>query len=161
MTPVQHRRARYTPAMARIRRAEDLPFGVVVVAFGFLLNALLFAGVLAHIRDGARVAERVLSDAGWLWPTYIALIAIEVLVAVLLLRRNPFGWVLAMIIICISLAVYLVAWFVGDPEYIRMAVYSIMALYLNQRSVRTTFGWHPVDDSPRTIVSREDDEARR
>ena len=83
------------------------PFGVVVVALGFLLNALLFAGVLAHIRDGARLAERVLSDAGWLWPTYIALIAIDVLVAMLLLRRNPFGWVLAMIVICLSLALFL------------------------------------------------------
>ena len=146
--------------MARIRRSEDLPFGVVVVAMGFLLNALLFAGVLAHIRDGARLAERVLSDAGWLSPTYLALIALDVLIALLLLRRNPFGWVLAMIVICLSLALYLAAWFIGSPEYIRMAIYSAMALYLNQRAVRTAFAWHPTEDrSPPTVTVDEDDAA--
>ncbi len=143
--------------MARMRRSEELPFGVVVVAMGFLLNALLFAGVLAHIRDGARLAERVLSDAGWLSPTYLALIALDVLIALLLLRRNPFGWVLAMIVICLSLALYLAAWFIGSPEYIRMAIYSAMALYLNQRAVRTAFAWHPVDATPHPIVSPDED----
>ena len=145
--------------MPRIRRSDDLPFGVVVVAFGFLLNALLFAGVLADIRQGTRLAERLLSEAGWLWPSYLGLIAIDVLIALLLLRRSPFGWVLAMIAICLSLAVYLAGWFIGSPEFIRMAIFSAMALYLNQREVRTAFAWHPKEDSPPPSVSVDEDGA--
>jgi hypothetical protein len=145
--------------MARIRRSEELPFGVVVVAFGFLLNALLFASVLADIRQGTRLAERLLSEAGWLWPSYVAFIAIDVLIALLLLRRHPFGWVLAMIVICISLALYLAGWFIGSPEFIRMAIYSAMALYLNQREVRTAFAWHPEPDRPPPTVSVDEDGA--
>jgi len=143
--------------MPRIRRSEDLPFGVVVVAFGFLLNAILFAMVLAHIRQGTRLAEQVLSDAGWLWPSYLALIALDVLVALLLLRRNPFGWVLAMIFICVSLAFYLGGWYIGTPEYVRMAIFAAMALYLNQREVRTAFSWQARDDArPRTVTVDEE-----
>jgi hypothetical protein len=132
--------------MARVRRPDELPFGVVVVAFGFLLNALLFALVLADIREGTRLAEQVLSEAGFLLPVYGALIALEVLVAVLLLRKHPVGWVLAMLVVCVSLAVYLAGWFVGTPEYVRMAIFSAMALYLNQREVRAAFAWHPLED---------------
>jgi hypothetical protein len=118
---------------------RELPFGVVVVALGFLLNALLFALVIAGIREGTRLAERMLAEAGWLSPTYGLLIAVNVLVALLLLRRHPLGWVLAMLFVCLALAVYLVGWWLGTAEYIRMAIYSAMALYLNQREVRLAF----------------------
>jgi hypothetical protein len=131
---------RYTPGMARrIRRRDDLPFGVVVVALGFLLNALLYALVLAQIRTGTRLAEQLLGDAGLLWPVYGTLIAVNVLVAVLLLRRDPIGWVLAMLLVFIALAVYLGGWWIGTPEYIRMAIFAAMALYMNQREVRAAF----------------------
>ncbi|MET1232321.1 MAG: hypothetical protein ABWY52_05685 [Candidatus Limnocylindrales bacterium] len=125
--------------MARRIRRDDLPFGVVVVAFGFLLNALLYALVLAHIRSGTRLAEQLLGDAGLLWPVYGTLIAINILVALLLLRRDPIGWVFAMLLVFIALLVYLVGWWIGTPEYIRMAVYSAMAIYMNQREVRAAF----------------------
>ena len=140
--------------MARARRPDDLPFGVVVVAFGFLLNAFLFALVLAGIREGTRLAEQVLSEAGFLWPVYGVLIALDVLAAILLLRRHPAGWVLAMLLTCVALGAYLVGWVAGTPEYVRMAIFAAMALYLNQREVRATFTWHPKDDT----MSRVDQE---
>jgi hypothetical protein len=140
--------------MARVRRPDDLPFGVVLVAFGFLLNALLYALVLADIRTGTRLAERLLADAGFLWPAYGVLIAMDVLAAVLLLRRHPAGWVLAMLLTCVALGAYLIGWTLGTPEFVRMAIFAAMALYLNQREVRATFTWHPKDDT----MSRVDDE---
>ena len=124
--------------MAR-RTSPDLPFGVVVVALGFLLNAILYAMVLAGIRSGTKLAEQLLGDAGLLWPIYITLIVVQILVAVLLLRRHPLGWVLAMLVVCIALGAYLVGWWIGTPEYIRMAIFAAMALYLNQREVRAAF----------------------
>jgi hypothetical protein len=127
--------------MARRIRRDDLPFGVAVVAFGFLLNALLYALVLADIRTGTRLAERTLGDAGLLWPVYGMLIAINILVALLLLRRDPIGWVLAMLLVFLALGAYLIGWWIGAPEYIRMAIFAAMALYLNQREVRAAFSW--------------------
>ena len=137
--------------MARRIRRDDLPFGVVVVAMGFLLNALLYALVLADIRSGTRLAERLLADAFLLWPVYGALIAINVLVALLLLRRDPIGWVFAMLLVFIALLVYLVGWWIGTPEYVRMAVYSAMAIYMNQREVRAAFARDGVRDRAETM----------
>ncbi len=137
--------------MARRFRRDDLPFGVVVVAMGFLLNALLYALVLADIRTGTRLAERLLADAFLLWPVYGALIAINVLVALLLLRRDPIGWVFAMLLVFIALLVYLVGWWIGTPEYVRMAVYSAMAIYMNQREVRAAFARDGARDRAETM----------
>ena len=137
--------------MARRFRRDDLPFGVVVVALGFLLNALLYALVLADIRTGTRLAERLLADAFLLWPVYGALIAINVLVALLLLLRDPIGWVFAMLLVFIALLVYLVGWWIGTPEYVRMAVYSAMAIYMNQREVRAAFARDGVRDRAETM----------
>ena len=137
--------------MARRIRRDELPFGVVVVALGFLLNALLFALVLAGIRSGTKLAEQILGDAGLLWPIYVPLIVVNVLVALLLLRRHPIGWVLAMVVVCIALAIYLVGWWIGTPEHIRMAIFSAMALYLNQREVRAAFARDGQHDRAETM----------
>jgi hypothetical protein len=143
---------RYTPSMARFRRSEDLPFGVVVVAFGFLLNAFLFALAMAGMYDATRVIVQVVRDATFLEPVYVTVLAIEILAAILLLRRNPFGWVLAMLLVCASLAFLLGAWWAGSPEYPRMAIFAAMALYLNQREVRIAFAWHPRVDAGKDPV---------
>ena len=135
--------------MARVRRSEDLPLGVVVVALGYLLNALLFALALANIYGTSRVVVQAFEQTPFLRPLFIGLLAIEILAAVLLLRRHPVGWVLAMLLACLSLAALLALWFLGSPEYLRMLIFSAMALYLNQREVRTAFAWHPREAAPR------------
>lgn len=135
--------------MARLRRSEDLPFGVVVVAFGFLLNAFLFALAMAGVYGQTRAIVQLVRDAAFLQPVYLTVLAIQVLAAILLLRRNPFGWVLAMLLVCASLAFLLGAWYSGSPEYPRMAIFAAMALYLNQREVRIAFAWHPKVEADR------------
>ena len=145
--------------MPRIRRSDDLPFGVVVVAFGFLLNAALFALAMAGMYGETRAIVQLVRNATYLQPVYLTVLAIEVLAALLLLRRNPFGWVLAMLLVCASLAFLLGAWYVGSPEYIRMAIFAAMALYLNQREVRTAFAWHPKVDATRDVVDEDGEPA--
>jgi hypothetical protein len=130
-----------------MRRSDDLPFGVVVVAFGFLLNAFLFALAMAGIYGETRAIVQLVRDAAFVQPVYLTVLAIQILAAILLLRRNPFGWVLAMLLVCASLAFLLGAFFAGSPEYPRMAIFSAMALYLNQREVRVAYAWHPKDDA--------------
>ncbi len=98
---------------------------------------------------GRPLAERTLGDAGLLWPLYGTLIVIQVLVALLLLRRRPTGWVLAMFLVCIALGAYLVGWWIGTPEYIRMAIFSAMAIYMNQREVRAAFARDGLRDQRR------------
>ena len=142
---------RYTPGMARIRRSEDLPFGVVVVAFGFLLNAFLFVLALAGVYGTSRIVVEAFQQTPFIRPVFFLLMATEILTALFLLRRHPIGWVLAMLLACISLAFLLVLWSLGSPEYIRMPIFSAMALYLNQREVRTAFAWHPRDDHASTV----------
>lgn len=117
-----------------------------MVALGFLLNAVLYALVLAGIRSGTKLAEELLGDAGLLWPVYGTLIVLQVLVALLLLRRNPNGWVLAMLLVFIALGAYLLGWWIGTPEYIRMAIFSVMAIYMNQREVRAAFARDGLQD---------------
>jgi uncharacterized membrane protein len=128
--------------MARLRRSEDLPFGVVVVAMGYILNALLFALALAGIYGTSRVVVETFEETPLLRPVLIGLLGIEVLTALLLLRRHPVGWVLAMLLACLSLALLLALWYLGSPEYIRMVIFAAIAFYLNQREVRIAFAWH-------------------
>ena len=120
-----------------------LPFGVTVVAFGFLLNALLFALVLAGIRPGTAFGQAVSERFILAGPMMIGLIFFSIAAALLLLRRHPIGWVVAMLLVLTALVGYLIAWWVGTPEYLRMAIYTAMAFYLNQREVRAAFAWRP------------------
>jgi hypothetical protein len=130
---------------------------VVVVALGFLLNAILFALVLAGIREGTKLAEDALAAAGWLMPGYLVLIVINVLIAILLLRGHPLGWVLAMLFVCVALGTYLVGWWLGTAEYVRMAIFSAMALYMNQREVRAAFA--PTDPPASGSAARDPEPA--
>jgi len=49
------------------------------------------------------------------------------------------AWGLTMLIVGLGLAVNLIAYFSGDPNFLRMAIFVLMAFYLNQRPVREVF----------------------
>lgn len=129
-----------TPSSEPRPARRSVPFGVIVVALGFVLNATLFALVLAGLRTGSALAERMLGDLGTLTPVYIGLVALQFLAALLLLRLHPRGWTLAMVVVCIGLAIFIGGWYIGTPDYLRMAIFATMAFYLNQREVRAAFG---------------------
>ena len=122
-------------------RAEvPLPLGLWAVAallvvggVGFIMAALqigppFLAGGLVGIR-GVSWGDAALISVG------VAMIVS----AVGLLLRIPWAWGLTMLIVGIGLSVNLVAYFGGDPNYLRMAIFVLMAFYLNQRPVREVF----------------------
>ncbi len=53
--------------------------------------------------------------------------------------RMPTAWAVGMLVIGLGLAGQLVAYFRGDPNLVRLAIYVAMAFYLNQRPVREVF----------------------
>src|SRR4029079_19628922 len=56
-----------------------------------------------------------------------------------LVLRIPAAWGLTMLIVGLGLAVNLLAYIGGDPNYVRMTIFVLMAFYLNQRPVREVF----------------------
>jgi hypothetical protein len=53
--------------------------------------------------------------------------------------RVPAAWGLGMLLVGVGLVAQLVAYFRGDPNLVRLAIYVAMAFYLNQRPVREVF----------------------
>ena len=122
------------------RPEVPLPLGLWAVAVllvvggvGFIMAALeigppFLSGGLVGIR-AASWGDAALTIVG----------VVMIVSAVGLLLRVPSAWGLTMLIVGIGLAVNLVAYFAGDPNYLRMAIFVLMAFYLNQRPVREVF----------------------
>ena len=132
-------------------RAEvPLPLGLWAVAVllvvggvGFLLAVFdigppFLAGGLVGLR-GSQAGQATLLIAG------IAMVA----AAIGLLLRIQSAWGLTMLLVGLGLAVNLLAYIGGDPNYLRMAIFVLMAFYLNQRAVREVF-LGPEAGRPRT-----------
>ena len=125
---------------AGTRVSVALPLGLWAVAvllvvggIGFLLAGLdtgptFLRGGLTGIRD-SQAGQAALVITG------VAMVA----AAAGLLLRVPSAWGLTMLIVGIGLVVNLIAYIGGDPNYLRMAIFVLMAFYLNQRSVRDVF----------------------
>ena len=129
-----------------------------MVALGFLLNAILYALVLAGIRSGTKLAEELLGDAGLLWPIYGTLIALQVLVALLLLRRHPTGWVLAMLSLVTQNSIF--GWYLPHGIPMWLGLLALFAIYMIVsapfRAVRgggqNGSGYHPGWRALHTII---------
>jgi lysylphosphatidylglycerol synthetase-like protein (DUF2156 family) len=61
------------------------------------------------------------------------------LAAVGLVMRVQSAWGLTMLIVGLGLVVNLIAYLTGDPNFLRMAIFVLMAFYLNGRPVREVF----------------------
>jgi hypothetical protein len=117
-----------------------LPLGLWAVAallavggVGFVMAALdvgppFLAGGLVGI-EGASWGNALLTIVG----------AAMIVSAGGLLLRVRSAWGLTMLIVGLGLAVNLIAYFSGDPNFLRMAIFVLMAFYLNQRPVREVF----------------------
>jgi len=141
------------PVHARDRR----PLGVLVVALVQFVRAVLVAAQLlgsAFLPDDSQLRisfqiprpppgtmEFVIAQA-----IGIGLIAASIAFGLGLLAGRRWGWVGAIVISGISLAVSLGAWWAGDPLYPAMLVNVIAVFYLNQRDVRAVFGELPPGD---------------
>jgi len=122
------------------RADVPLPLGLWVVAallvvggVGFLMavfdiGPVFLAGGLIGIKD-SQAGQAILVISG------VAML----LAAVGLLLRIQSAWGLTMLIVGLGLVVNLVAYVSGDPNFLRMAIFVLMAFYLNGRPVREVF----------------------
>jgi hypothetical protein len=125
---------------AGTRVEAPLPLGLWVVAVllvvggaGFILAVTglgppFLAGGLVGIKD-SQVGQGALVITG----------VVMVLAAVGLILRVQSAWGLTMLIVGLGLIVNLIAYFSGDPNFLRMAIFVLMAFYLNGRPVREVF----------------------
>jgi hypothetical protein len=136
--------AREAPALG-LRRRFRRPSAVTLVAWLFLLQfaQLLLAGALfwpggqldfTTVRPTREPGPELVLEL-----VFIALALLALVVAVGLFKLKRWAWLLAMAMEALSLASALVAYRVGSPEYLAMAVSIVIVLALNQAEVRSAF----------------------
>ncbi|HEX5013420.1 MAG TPA: hypothetical protein VFV72_04600 [Candidatus Limnocylindrales bacterium] len=142
------------PVQADPRRR---PFGVLVVAAIQIIRAALLIGQLLGYRIGvdwlrmsAQVPEPAPGTVAFALSRglAIALILSSLVVALGLLSGRRWGWIGAIILSGLALALALGAWLDGAPTYISMAINVVAVFYLNQREVRAAFEETPGDVPP-------------
>jgi hypothetical protein len=123
------------------------PLGVVIVAATQLLRAvLLLAQVLRvdlfpgfdWLQSAAQLPEPAPDTAAFLLTRSIgvALTAASVAVAVGLLANRRWGWIGAIVLSGLALALGIGAWWDNNPAYVALAINVVAVFYLNQREVR-------------------------
>jgi hypothetical protein len=122
------------------RADVPLPLGLWVVAallvvggVGFLMAVFdvgppFLAGGLVGMKD-SQAGQAVIVIAG---------VAMLLAAVGLILRVQP-AWGLTMLIVGLGLVVNLIACLTGDPNFLRMAIFVLMAFYLNGQPVREVF----------------------
>ncbi len=122
------------------RADVPLPLGLWVVAallvvggVGFLMAVFdvgppFLAGGLVGMKD-SQAGQAVIVIAG---------VAMLLAAVGLILRVQP-AWGLTMLIVGLGLVVNLIAYLTGDPNFLRMAIFVLMAFYLNGQPVREVF----------------------
>ena len=72
-------------------------------------------------------------------PIYLGWAIFNVLAALWLWTLSRRGWVLTMVLVGIGLIANLYLWWLGDPNWLRMAIQAATAIYLNSSPVRDLF----------------------
>lgn len=117
-----------------------LPLGLWAIAVLLVIGGVAFllgvAGAGPSFLAGGLIGLQTSPEGR----TALAVLAVAMIVAAvgILLRIGP-AWGLTMLIVGIGLVVNLFAYFSGDPNYLRLAVFVATAFYLNQRAVREVF----------------------
>src|SRR5262245_43015428 len=124
--------------LAVMRAMRSRPLGIVVIVVFLLFNAITF--LLAANTDIPGLGESGLSqlsevgNAGQITADVLGVLAIVAAIGLWFLSRR--AWVLTMVLVGIALTFGLYSWWLGEPNYVRLLLNAIMALYLNQAAVR-------------------------
>ena len=115
------------------------PLGVAVIALFLLVDAALsIADVLGFLP--AALDRGPLREITEYAPGPLLTVALlEIAAAVGLWRGSRRAWVLAMLLVGLSLVSDLYLFASGDPRYARLIIDIVMAFYLNQGMVREHF----------------------
>jgi hypothetical protein len=130
-------------AVMRLMRAR--PLGIVVIVVFSLFNAVTFLIAANYVIPGLgesalnNVSE--LGQAGRITADAIGVLAIVAAIGLWFLSRR--AWVLTMVLVGVALVIGLYSWWLGEPNYARLLLNAVMALYLNQAAVREAVGAVP------------------
>jgi len=131
-------------------RTSSESIGIAVVVLLTTFRCVLFVLALLIQIEGfnatwARDASPIPllpidSSAGVLEATLvIGLLALSLVSIWGLVRRQEWGWTLAIITAGVTLALNLGWWANGEPRYLSMLVNTVAVFYLNQRDLRAVF----------------------
>ena len=129
------------------------PWGIwVVVGLQFALAITLLPGFAETFPGVSPIGGVELGDV---WrPIYLGWAIVNVLAALWLWTLSRRGWVLTMVLVGIGLIANLYLWWLGEPNWLRMAIQAVTAIYLNAALVRLLF-MRPVEVD--TIVLRDNE----
>jgi hypothetical protein len=122
------------PAIPRTR-----PLGVALIAIFLVLDAAVTIAEVAGLIP-PELARGPLQDIVEVAPALqLAVAGLEILAALGLWRGSWRAWVLAMLLVGISLIVDLYLYISAEPRYLRLVIDVVIAFYLNQGLVREHF----------------------
>lgn len=121
-------------ALGRAGRA-----GIYALVVLRLAEAALWTLVAFAILETAPTLSSIIEDVAWA-PVFLAVAALDVVIAVGLLRRYRWAWVLTMLLTGLGLATTIYLVMNGEHDLLRLAILVATALFLNQRPVRLRFG---------------------
>jgi hypothetical protein len=141
--------------MDRASPRRRRPFGVMLLTLLWLVYATL-AGLFLIDPDlpGSGIA-RLFEWAGLRPVVHAALVALALASAIGLWFLRPWGWIAAMLLAGVNLAVEIVLYFVGTPNYAYLAVAVVIAFYLNLGEVRGRFFADLEGTAPQRIAGDE------
>jgi hypothetical protein len=121
------------------------PLGIVVIVVFELFNAITFLlavnTTIPGLGESGLSQLSQLGNVGNAVANIVGLIAIVAAVGLWLLGRR--AWVLTMVLVGLALTFGLYSWWLGEPNYMRLLLNAVMALYLNQSAVREAVGAVP------------------
>lgn len=115
------------------------PLGVALIALFLVLEAVVTIAEVAGLLP-PELARGPVRDLAAIAPALqLAVAGLGILAAVGLWRGSWRAWVLAMLLVGISLVTDLSLYLVGEPRYLRLGIGVVIAFYLNQGLVREYF----------------------
>jgi hypothetical protein len=134
---------RETRSRAPARSIARWPFGILVVAFLRIIDAVSMFAVAFGVRDIPLTGLPILAESPILTRSIdLVLAAATILGVVGLLAYRRWGWVLTMVLVGVGLCGELIRVAIGQPDHLGLLFLVVSAFYLNQRSVRAMADRH-------------------
>jgi len=134
-------------------RRSHRPFGVILLTLLWLGYAVV--AILAALDvPGVQLAgmTRIFSAIDLAREASLGLAAVAATTAIGLLLVRPWGWVVAMLTVGMSLAFDIVGWMNGRPGYAYLALSVAIVFYLNQGEVRRRFLVHDEPEAAHAVT---------
>lgn len=133
------------------QRVGRWPFGVLVVAFLRILDAVSMAAIGLGVRGLPMDGLPILASSPILTRSIDIVLAAATIIGVVgLLGYRRWGWVLTMVLVGVGLFAELARVANGQPDHLGLLLLVVSAFYLNQRSVRSMAHRHLDRDASRS-----------